>query len=63
MYLRCASCAGMNFKAHVRPKHQAARLTVLECLRCKKIFKVDDDAFLEGDGKIDIRENDKRLLI
>ena len=49
--LRCGNCGHMEFKVHVRPHHQAARVTELICLKCVKYFKVDEYAYIEGDGK------------
>lgn len=63
LYLRCGKCGKQEFKVHVRPHHQAARVRVIECARCKKIFKVDDESYLEGDGKIDSDEINKKALV
>ena len=63
LYLRCGNCGKQEFKVHVRPQHQAAMVKVIECARCKKIFKVDDESYLEGTGKIDSVENNKKALV
>lgn len=63
LYLRCEHCGGMDFKAHVRPVAEAtARMRHLECSKCKHLFDVDEDGFLGGYGKIDVRETPKRLV-
>ena len=54
--LRCGGCGHMVFRGHIRPTAlKTARLVELVCDRCLKVFKVTDNAVLEGDGEITLR--------
>lgn len=50
--LRCGGCGGTTFSATVRPTHQQARVAELWCGTCQRVYKLDDQGFLDGTGKV-----------
>lgn len=54
LYMRCGDCGEMKFGGHIRPHPGGAgRLVDLICAKCLKVYKLDEQGFLEGGGKID----------
>lgn len=54
LVLDCGNCGCRTFTAHIRVTANQGRLVELVCKRCLKVFKLDDRAMLEGDGKVTI---------
>ena len=50
---RCGRCAGVHFRAHVRPTQtNQARIRELVCHQCNTVYGFDDIGRLERGGKI-----------
>ncbi len=51
-HLRCGKCGSLKFKVHVLPFNTEAKVTTVECDKCKKLFNLNPQGFLEGSGKV-----------
>lgn len=52
--LRCSECGGTEFKVHVAPGPQGAKLTNVVCatLECQRHARIDDDGCLDAHGRV-----------
>lgn len=48
--LDCGDCGSRHFAIKVLPQHGRAKLVGLQCIKCKKIRRVDNNAWIEGTG-------------
>ena len=53
--LQCAHCGSQVFRLHVKPVDKRGKLTESVCNSCLHVWKVDEHAFVEGDGKTEIK--------
>lgn len=62
LVLRCGHCGTMDqFRAHIAPDVAtgSGRVSELVCMTCTNVWKVTDQALLEGGGKVDKQEKAK----
>jgi len=48
----CGNCQCRHFAVKVLPQLGRGKIVGLQCIKCEKVFRVDSQAWIEGDGKI-----------
>lgn len=51
LLMRCGKCGGTTFQSHVKPHAWSGKVKALACTHCGAVYKLDNRALVEGDGK------------
>lgn len=48
--LDCANCGGRHYAVKVLTQNDRGKIVGLQCVKCKNILRVDNHAWIEGEG-------------